>query len=69
MAPQKRFKPHPQKRTAVKAAPHPSGGRGEAYSFDFCQFNMLAVERGHEMDPLLVHAHQHRLLPSTRANQ
>jgi hypothetical protein len=69
MAPQKRFKPRPQKQTAVGAAPHPSGGTGEAYSFDFRQFNMLAVENGHKMDPLFVHARENRLVPSTRTNR
>jgi transposase InsO family protein len=69
MAPQKRFNPRPQKRTAVRAAPHPSGGRGEAYSLDFRQFNMFAMQTGREDDPIMVQARHLRLVPSTRTNR
>jgi hypothetical protein len=69
MAPQKKFTPRPQRRTAVRAVPHPSGGRGEAYNLDFRHFNMFAVQTGREDDPLMVQARDLRLVPSTRTNR
>jgi hypothetical protein len=68
MAPQKRFKHRPRMRTAVRATPHPSGGNGYAYSHDFRQFNLFAVQAGRENDPLMEQARQLRLVPSTRTN-
>jgi hypothetical protein len=50
MALQERFKPSPQKWTAVRAAPYPSKGRGEAHSFNFRHFNMLAVPTGRALN-------------------
>lgn len=32
-----KYQPRPQSRTSVIASPHPSGGRGFAYSHKFCQ--------------------------------
>jgi hypothetical protein len=65
MAPQKRFKHRPRMRTAVRATPHPNGGNGYAYSHDFRQFNLFAVQAGRENDPLMEQARQLRLVPST----
>jgi hypothetical protein len=39
MAPQKHFKHRPHKKTAVRATPHPSGGNGYTYSFEFRSVN------------------------------
>ena len=69
MALQKHFKHRPHKKTAVRATPHPSGGNGYSYSHEFRQFNMFAVQTGHEDDPLMEQAHQLRLVPSTRTNR
>jgi hypothetical protein len=53
MAPQKHFKHRPHTTTAVRATPHPSGGNGYAYSHEFRQLNMFAVQTGRENDPMM----------------
>jgi hypothetical protein len=69
MARQKHFKHRPHKKTAVRVTPHPSGGNGYAYSHEFRQFKMYAVQTGGENDPLMEQAHQLRLVPLTRTNR
>jgi hypothetical protein len=69
MAPQNRFKHRRRMRTAVRATPHPSERKSYAYSHEFRQFNLFAVQAGRENDPLMEQARQLRLVPSKRTNR
>jgi len=65
-APHKEHKKRPKLKTAVRATPHPSGGRGYAYSHDFRLAAMRLFDTGQHRNPIIQDLRARRLFPVPR---
>ena len=64
MPPIRRKQPRPALQTRFAPAPHPSGGRGFAYSQDMRQLVIHLNTAGHNNNPIITQARSQHVMPS-----